>query len=335
MEESKEVKVTKKRGRPTNAERDAEMEQLQRDWDNGGRERVNREIVEREYGDSLPYNRERVESEAKFYMGQSAVAMFELGRRLILLKEHEPHGEFLKSLERLGVVEQSARRIMQATTKVANRSSLSGLGVTKIYELSMLDDEKLEALDAGETVAGLGLDEIDRMTTRELREALRKLREKKKEEAEIHEQMLADKNKKIDEVSARVKMIVRPGGWHVLANELNASTTDAWNKASEGIEELWGVYGRLINEGRGEHKENLERALPMVILHLQWHAEIVMESAQRLVDMIRERLPMPWHPINLSDEEITAKTKVEDLVDADNARWRSIAEQAKAESEDI
>ncbi|EEV5586337.1 DUF3102 domain-containing protein, partial [Escherichia coli] len=40
------------------------------------------------FGDGLPYERDRVVHEARFYMAQSAEAMLEAGKRLILLKEN-------------------------------------------------------------------------------------------------------------------------------------------------------------------------------------------------------------------------------------------------------
>ncbi|MGL9774168.1 MAG: DUF3102 domain-containing protein, partial [Sodalis sp. (in: enterobacteria)] len=51
------------------------------------------------YGEGLPYERERIVHEARFYMAQSAEAMLEVGKRLIILKENEPHGDFMKIVE--------------------------------------------------------------------------------------------------------------------------------------------------------------------------------------------------------------------------------------------
>lgn len=69
-----------------------------------------------QFGDGLPYDRIRVVNEARFYMAQSAEAMLEAGKRLIVLKEHEPHGEFEQLLrEQLGIPERTAQRMMQAS----------------------------------------------------------------------------------------------------------------------------------------------------------------------------------------------------------------------------
>ncbi|HCK4741513.1 TPA: DUF3102 domain-containing protein, partial [Pseudomonas aeruginosa] len=133
-----------------------------------------------QFGDGLPYDRIRVVNEARFYMAQSAEAMLEAGKRLIVLKEHEPHGDFTQIVtEQLGIHERAARRMMQAALKYlspaleSKRTTLSVLGKAKLLELISEDDDDLVALADGGTVAGLDLDDIERMSCRELRKALR------------------------------------------------------------------------------------------------------------------------------------------------------------------
>ncbi|HCU0107273.1 TPA: DUF3102 domain-containing protein, partial [Escherichia coli] len=74
--------------------------------------------IMQQFGDGLPYERERIVHEARFYMAQSAESMLEAGKRLIILKENEPHGDFTNILENdLGLAPQVARRMMQASVK--------------------------------------------------------------------------------------------------------------------------------------------------------------------------------------------------------------------------
>ncbi|WP_113411333.1 DUF3102 domain-containing protein [Escherichia coli] len=165
--------------------------------------------IMQQFGDGLPYERDRIVHEARFYMAQSAEAMLEAGKRLIILKENEPHGEFTDILENeLGLAPQVARRMMQASVKFLGngdeqpkRSALSVLGKTKLYELMVLDDEELDVLADGGTVAGATLDDIDRMTSRELKAALREARETNA----AQQRVLADKNEKIDSLSTRLE----------------------------------------------------------------------------------------------------------------------------------
>ncbi|EAW9081733.1 DUF3102 domain-containing protein, partial [Salmonella enterica] len=135
-----------------------------------------RVAIMEQFGEGLPYDRSRIVHETKFYMAQSAEAMLEAGKRLVILKENEPHGEFTDILENdIGLAPQVARRMMQASIKflgsdneTSKRSTLSVLGKGKLYELMVLDDEDLDSLADGGTVAGATLDDIDRMSVREL-----------------------------------------------------------------------------------------------------------------------------------------------------------------------
>lgn len=63
------------------------------------------------------------------------------------------------------------------------------------------DDESLAELADGGTVAGLKLDDVDRMSCRELRQALREARET----SAAQQRVLADKNEKIDSLSTKLE----------------------------------------------------------------------------------------------------------------------------------
>ncbi|AFJ01985.1 Phage protein [Methylophaga frappieri] len=165
---------------------------------------IHSDAVIEQFGDGIPYDRVRVIDEARFYLAQSAEAMLEAGKRLVLIKEHEAHGDFQRIVQdQLGMPNATARRLMQAAMKYlspqlqSKRSALSVLGKTKLFELLAEDDEQLASLDEGGTVAGLTLDDIDRMTSRELRAALREA----KEQEQAKDQVLADKNQRIDQLS--------------------------------------------------------------------------------------------------------------------------------------
>ena len=164
--------------------------------------------IMQQFGDGLPYERDRVVHEARFYMAQSAEAMLEAGKRLIILKENEPHGEFIKSLEsELGLAYRTSVRMMQASTKYLspalkpNVPTLAHLGKAKLFELMTEDDEELAELADGGTVAGMTLDDVDRMSVRELRQALRDARETNA----AQQRVLADKNEKIESLSTRLE----------------------------------------------------------------------------------------------------------------------------------
>ncbi|WGM00983.1 DUF3102 domain-containing protein [Arsenophonus nasoniae] len=156
------------------------------------------------YGEGLPYERERIVHEARFYMAQSAEAMLEAGKRLIIIKENEPYGEFTKIVtEQLGLADRTARLIMQAAIKYTSprlesqRQTFAGLGKAKLFELMTQGDEDLAELAEGGTIAGLTLDEVDRMSVRELKEKLRETRDS----LEASRRLANEKDQKINELS--------------------------------------------------------------------------------------------------------------------------------------
>jgi len=158
--------------------------------------------IDSTYGDGLPYDQLRIVNETRFYLQQSAEAMLEAGKRLVLLKEHEQHGEFTRCLEDIGVHPRAAQKMMHAAIKFtgAKRSLATVLGKSKLLELITEEDDDLEALADGRTLAGHTLDEIDRMSVRELREALRREKEQRIKEQEVSERLLSKKDEKINEL---------------------------------------------------------------------------------------------------------------------------------------
>ncbi|AQT58697.1 DUF3102 domain-containing protein [Cellvibrio sp. PSBB023] len=158
------------------------------------------------YGEGLPYDRSRVVHETRFYMSQSAEAMLEAGKRLVILKEHEPHGDFLQIIEaQLGMASRTAQQIMQAAVKYSSpklaskAQALAHLGKTKLFELMVEGDDQLAELTEGGTIAGLTLDDIDRMSSRELKKALREA----KENLEAKDEVAAKNQKRIAQLQEK------------------------------------------------------------------------------------------------------------------------------------
>lgn len=180
------------------------------------------------YGDNLPYDRTRITNETKFYMAQSAEAMLQAGKGLVLLKEHEPHGVFIQILEdELGLHPRSAQRMMQASVKflnlgIKNATTLSHLNSSKLFTLMSQDDEELEALAEGGTVAGLTLDEMDKMSVRDLKKALKEAKDNYSAAREV----TAQKNKKIDELTEKLVKTEAKAKSEIKKLELDESKTD-------------------------------------------------------------------------------------------------------------
>ncbi|HCB1583355.1 DUF3102 domain-containing protein [Enterobacter ludwigii] len=196
--------------------------------------------IMQQLGDGLPYERDRIVHETRFYMAQSAEAMLEAGRRLAILKEVEPRGEFENIVEeQLNLPKTTAYRMAQAAVKFISPKlkdsfpALGMLGKTKLFELMTEDDDELAGLKDGGTVAGMTLDDIDRMTSRELKAALREARETNS----AQQRVLADKNEKIDALSTKLekKSRIQPPRPDEEVKKLRAEVTALSTEAESAI----------------------------------------------------------------------------------------------------
>ena len=152
------------------------------------------------------YNLHITMERARFYQAQAANSLIELGKQILLLKHHEPHGQFLIALEELGMAERSARYAMVAAKKFANRPLVADLGRTKLKVLSVLDDEQIAQMEETGTLAGVGtVDEIKQMSRKDLEAALREEKKKRKEERDAQEAAISQKEKKLNELEMELR----------------------------------------------------------------------------------------------------------------------------------
>ena len=139
-----------------------------------------------------------LEDEIRFYQRRTVEAILETGKRLLVLKELTPHGEFSKRIELLGLSQRTAQRFMQAAAKTSKSAILADLSQQAKNGLAFLelvthDDDVLEGLQ--------DMDDFDRMSASQLREAARELQADKAET----EQLLSAKDKKLNELARKVK----------------------------------------------------------------------------------------------------------------------------------
>ncbi|UZR27460.1 hypothetical protein [Methylococcus mesophilus] len=114
--------------------------------------------TDRQYGDILPYQLDRVTQEIRFLLNQSAEAMLEAGRRLIQIKDREPRGEFMDAVQKIGIDQFVASKLIRAARKFSNlrsNANLMALGKTKLIELAVLDEDEIDELANDQEVRGL------------------------------------------------------------------------------------------------------------------------------------------------------------------------------------
>jgi len=136
-----------------------------------------------------------LEDEIRFYQQRTVEACLELGKRLLLLKEMTPHGEFKQRIAMLNIHERTAQRFMSASLKFSKSDNLSLLKAvgnqSKLLELLVLDDDEVKALEQGGSIGDIIKKKDEKLN--ELDATLTKLQApaKVKEKAETAKQQLS------------------------------------------------------------------------------------------------------------------------------------------------
>ena len=151
-----------------------------------------------------------LEDEVRFYQQRTVESCMEIGKRLLLIKEQTPHGEFNKRIEMLNFTPRMAQKFMSAVLKFSKTNSNSLLqkagNQTKLLELVMLDDDEIELIEQGGSIGDVNLDSIETMSVRELKKALRDA----KADIDAKEQVIKTKDQKANELLAENAKLKSP-----------------------------------------------------------------------------------------------------------------------------
>ncbi len=158
-----------------------------------------------------------LEDEIRFYQQRTVEACMELGKRLLILKEMTPHGEFKQRTEMLNINYRTANRFMTTALKFSKSDNLALLRAagnqSKLLELLVLDDEEIQELSNGGSVNDVTLDDIDRMTASELRKKLREAKttlESKDQDLKAKDQIIQKKDQKANELDEKLTKLNSP-----------------------------------------------------------------------------------------------------------------------------
>ena len=177
-----------------------------------------------------------LENSARDAIRRIGMAVFELGAYLLLLREGCAHGEFLPLLERLKLEERAARQYMQVTRRFSNRQTsadLNALGVSKLTEMLVLDDEQFEELTELGQTGELALDDVATMSVRELRAAVRKERSVKARLEDVNKELSGEVLKlKLD------KKVVAHTDWPDALTPVSDQVAAAGRKLATALSEL-------------------------------------------------------------------------------------------------
>lgn len=262
--------------------------------------------ADRLYGGELPYDRERVTAEVAHYLGQGALSILAAGQRLIQLKEHEPHGEWLGLLERIGIGRATAGNMMRAARKFLdgpNSELVCNLkSPTALYELALMDDEDLAELREGGTIAGATLEDIQRMTPTELRETLRRERQERREREKAQRDRSKNKDDRIrnlegqtDDLHRRLRDARTPGRKTWSEDEMDLLTECArtgmeLEAAFSNCQAVIWRLQKLAEQEDGRAQELNTAPAGEKLLHVRAQLDAIASSARRAVDAMDEQL---------------------------------------------
>ena len=149
-----------------------------------------------------------LESVCKAKLVAAQQSIFEFGASLLLLRESCLHGDWYERLERIGVEPRTANRYITIAAKLKGtdvQKALQNLGMGKVLELAAFDDGEIQALTDGESVRGLTLDQVEKMSLADLRKKLREAQEKIADK----DRVLVDKNTKIDDLDQQLNRALK------------------------------------------------------------------------------------------------------------------------------
>jgi len=159
-------------------------------------------LIQQHYDIGMPFNYEAAVVRLRECAAIETSGAVEAGLVLLQIKAHTP-GRFHDALETVGITPRWAQRRMQVVTRLKQFPSLRSLGFSKALELLGEDDATLGALEHDGAIAGITLDEIDRMSTRELKESLRKERAERADEKAADEEIIRKKDERINKLARR------------------------------------------------------------------------------------------------------------------------------------
>lgn len=232
----------------------------------------------------------------RFAVRQTMEGMFELGRALIVIKEHTPHGRFAEIAEKeFGLGRRESQRLMNATLRFIDpkmkqaQPKLMALGKSKLLELLVEEDDTLLELADGGDINGHTLDDIDRMTRNELRAALRESRDT----AEAKDKIIADKNKKVDELAEKLakKQTGKEPSPEDVGSELTMQLSGLEVAARSDLSRFAEVFEQMLAHGEAngyDHRPQMVAAINQII---------------RDAETLRERFTLPQEaPTNAKPE---------------------------------
>lgn len=254
-----------------------------------------------------------LEDEIRFYQRQSACALLEVGKRLLVLRELCQFGtEFDHAVECLGFARRTAYRFMQAARKTGSSANLAQLaGQVKnssaFLELITHDEDVLENLAE--------MDDIDRLSASQLRQRVRELEDNGTKAEKALAGQLSDVEEQLEARKGELERLVRGEGLQLLSRHIRAEAVANASVVQAACDDLLRLWRAAMDEKAGSEVDaNLRRrAVAMAVSGALAHVLGVMQEVRVEFDD-----DMPLLPSAL--DELTADER--DAAQASAARMQ-------------
>ena len=142
-----------------------------------------------------PATLEQLTLEVKFYLGQTAQNIIEVGKRLTQAKEMVPHGEWQDWLkDNFGLSQESARKFMKIADRFGKSNTSWNLNQSQMFELLALPADETKVFIEAKATAGTP---VENMTIKTLREEVQQWKSK----AEVNANAVTEKEKTVSKMA--------------------------------------------------------------------------------------------------------------------------------------
>ncbi|HDS1834898.1 hypothetical protein I5U40_10380 [Stenotrophomonas maltophilia] len=263
------------------------------------------EVVD-QFGDGLPWHPDHYENAIRGELRRGCEAFLRAGRYLVVAREYAAHGEWQGMLDRLGLGPDTAQRMVLAARRMAQIPNTAAprhlidaaKNTTKLVELLSLPEEQfVELATTGET-AELTLDDVERMTYRELRAAIREARA----DLDAKDQRitkLSDDLNKAEEKTAKAqkkwKKATPDEQSQELLTQLEQAAAQVRIAIASGSEEA-GFSGAVITlmQHAEQHDLNVDEQVAGIIASLINDLRLVRDHQEVGVTVIHDRRLADW-----------------------------------------
>ena len=237
----------------------------------------------------------QIEFEIQHYKQVAGQSIWEIGRRLNHVKEHDlVHGEFMEWVEKQGIAYREANRMMKIASELPNMTNWSHLSSRALYLIATLPDEEkeqqLERVESGEHIPIKEIEELKR--------------EIAKKDDEIHR--LSNRQPEV------VEKVVEPSDYRSLKSN-NADLKRQLDEASRQLDRLY--------QERQEHEEKSIKydQLTEAINDMQGK----MNRTQKLIATQKQ----VYELVDLSKELLAKIVPIPYLINADYVRENEVAKR--------